>query len=159
MREATRLAPDAGFEVREQSIEMEEGVEYVTYWFEDGTPQAQCIRLANLPGTLSADILRLHQNLPLLEGDHVILGNQIFPLQDRPKFPEPFEDDSEDLTAALASLPTVEFDLDKHFLKKGKYESEIKNLLKCQGGSCPGTPISPHIIQLLGKVVVRRLGV
>lgn len=36
------------------------------------------------------------------------------------------------------------------FLKKPKYESEIVNLLKCQGG-CPGEPLSSHITQLLGR--------
>jgi serine/threonine protein kinase len=106
--------------------------------------------LADIPGTLSGDILRLQQNLPALNGDYEITGNQIHPLKHAPLPPDP-DDDSEDLTAILTSLPVVKVDSNKHFVKKGKCKSEIWNLLKCQGGSCPGVPKSTHIIQLLGR--------
>lgn len=51
----------------------------------------------------------------------------------------------------LARLPEIKVDPSCHFAKKGKYVSEVENLLECQGGSCPGTSLSPHIIKLLGK--------
>ncbi|KAI9726556.1 MAG: hypothetical protein M1834_008998 [Cirrosporium novae-zelandiae] len=151
LRETTHLVPPAGRSVIEQSVDMIENVMYHTYWYDDGRPQGQCIQLADLPGTLSGDILRLRQDLPLLNGDYKIVGNYISQLENVPKLPEPYEDDSENLSTILSSLPSMNVDPDKHFVKKGKYESEIRNLLKCQGGSCPGEPISPHIIQLLGK--------
>ena len=150
-RDSTRLV--SGRRVLDTSIDRVDDIAYHTYWYHDGRPQGQCIQLADIPGTLSGDILRLRQGLPSLEGDHTIVGNHVRPLQNTPKLPEPYEedDDSEDLTATLGSLPTVKVNPDKHFVKKGKYESEIKNLLKCQGGYCPGVPLSPYIIQLLGK--------
>lgn len=72
---------------------------------------------------------------------------------DAPKPPPPCHnhDTSEDLATILASLPVIEVDHNQHFLKTAKYESEIRNLLKYQRGSCPGVPTSPHIIQLLGR--------
>ncbi|KAI9771509.1 MAG: hypothetical protein M1840_002129 [Geoglossum simile] len=152
VRDSTRLVPPAGRPVVEQSIDVVEDLVYHTYWYEDGSPQGQCIRLADIPGTLSGDILRLRRDLPILDGDHEIIGDQIRRLADAPKPPPPYEEDIlEDLAAVLASLPVVEVDPDKHFVKKGKYESEIRNLLKCQGGSCPGVPFSPYIIRLLGR--------
>lgn len=51
----------------------------------------------------------------------------------------------------LFTLPLVEIDPAKHFVKKGKYRSEIENLKQCQGGSVPGQTISPHLVQLLGR--------
>ncbi|KAK3997115.1 mitogen-activated protein kinase [Cladorrhinum sp. PSN332] len=59
-------------------------------------------------------------------------------------------DDFEDVSDLIAKLPLIHVDSSKHFTKKGKYRSEIENLLKCQGGSCPGTVLSPHLIRLLG---------
>jgi hypothetical protein len=35
-------------------------------------------------------------------------------------------------------------------VKKGKYRSEIENLLRCQGESCPGSVGSQNLIRLLG---------
>lgn len=126
-----------------------------TYWFGD-----RCIRLADIPGTLSGDILRLKRNLPssVDHGDHEIIGDEIRPLVNAPP-PKREDSDSEyesdpengsELESTLASLPVIEVDPSKHHVKQGKYRSEIRNLLKCQGGSCPGTP-SPHITPLLGK--------
>jgi len=51
----------------------------------------------------------------------------------------------------VSKLPPVSIDPAKHFLKKGKYQSEIQNLIKCRGGSVPGRSLSPYIIQLLGR--------
>lgn len=68
----------------------------------------------------------------------------------QPPLPE-FEDDSEDARVAIASLPEIEVDPSKHFVKKGRYATEIQNLFICQGVSYPGVPKSAQVIQLLGK--------
>ncbi|KAI9698044.1 MAG: hypothetical protein M1836_004397 [Candelina mexicana] len=152
-RDSTRLVPPAGWPVIDHSIDVVGNIVHHTYWYEDGSPHGQRIRLADIPGTLSGDILRLRRDLPILDGNHEIIGNQICRSEDVPKPQPTFEDTecSEDLATTLDSIPVVDINPDKHFVKKGKYESEIRNLLKCQGGSCPGVPISPHIIQLLGR--------
>ncbi|KZF19140.1 kinase-like protein [Xylona heveae TC161] len=147
-REQSNLGSAGGRQIVDLSIDLDDGVLCYTYWYEH-----QCIRLADIPGTLSGDILRLHQNLPssVDNGDHEIIGDDIRLLKNVPPLPE-LDDDSEDLDTVLTSLPIVcKVDASRHFVKKGKYKSEIENLLKCQGGSCPGVPISSHIIQLLGK--------
>jgi hypothetical protein len=51
----------------------------------------------------------------------------------------------------VAKLPLVDMDPKKHFTKQGKYRTEIRNLIKCQGGVVPGGPLSPHIVQLRGR--------
>lgn len=62
-----------------------------------------------------------------------------------------------------SELPLVpQLDPNNHFLNKGKYRSELANLLKSQGGACPGQPISAHIIQLMerssdGQLVFNKL--
>jgi hypothetical protein len=76
-RDNTRLVPPAGLPVLDQSIDLVDDVQYHTLWYEDGSPNGQCIRLADIPGTLSGDILRLIQDLPILDGDHEIIGDQI----------------------------------------------------------------------------------
>ncbi|KAK2017599.1 hypothetical protein LZ32DRAFT_684643 [Colletotrichum eremochloae] len=73
--------------------------------------------------------------------DYEIVGDQIRPLEQAPPLPTEELDDSEDLGQILKLLPVVQ----------SKYESEVRNLLKCQEESCPGKPVSEHIIQLLGK--------
>ncbi|KAI1456462.1 kinase-like domain-containing protein [Annulohypoxylon moriforme] len=150
-RDSTNLVPPTGQRVIDQDIDVVDGNAIHTYWYEDGTSKGQCIRLADIPGTLSGDILRLRQDLPVLKGDHEIIGDQIRPLKHAPSPPPDLEDDSEDLGPILATLPIVDVDPNLHFVKKGKYESEIRNLLKCQGGSCPGTTKSTHVVRLLGK--------
>jgi hypothetical protein len=88
-----------------------------------------------------------------VEGHYEIEGDVIRSLDKCPNHPTEPEDDSEDVSDLTAQLPLVEVDSSKHFTKKGKYKSEIANLLKCQGGSCPGTALSPHLIHLLGASV------
>ncbi|CAG7936069.1 unnamed protein product [Penicillium salamii] len=146
-RERSNLGSGGGRQIMDLNVETTDGIFYYTYWY-----RHQCIRLACIPGTLSGDILGLRQNLPASVdvGDHEIIGDQILLLNNVPPLPE-LEDDSEDLDTILASLPLVKVDSSKHFVKKGKYKSEIRNLLQCQGGSCPGVPKSPHVIQLQGK--------
>ncbi|CAI7640502.1 unnamed protein product [Penicillium bialowiezense] len=146
-RERSNLGSGGGRQIIDIDVEEINDVLHSTYWYAN-----QCIRLACIPGTLSGDILSLNQDLPasVESGNYEIIGDQILPLHNVPPLPD-IEDDSEDLDTMLALLPLVEVDLSKHFVKKGKYKSEICNLLQCQGGSCPGVPKSPHIIQLLGK--------
>ncbi|KAJ5106746.1 hypothetical protein N7456_003421 [Penicillium angulare] len=149
-RERTNMCPAAsGRQMIDLSIDMLDGILCYTYWYEH-----QCIRLADIPNTMSGNIIALEQNLPesVDHGNYEIIGNDICPLLEVPPPPEE-DDDSEDIDTLLNSLsiPIIEVDSSLHFAKKGKYESEIINLLKCQSGSCPGIPKSPHIIQLLGK--------
>ncbi|KAI4173799.1 MAG: hypothetical protein LQ343_002734 [Gyalolechia ehrenbergii] len=151
VRDRARLVPPAGRPVIDQSVDVVGEVVHHAYWYEDGSSHGQCIRLADIPGTLSGDILRLRRDLPVLDGDHEITGDQIRRLEYAPEPPPVFDDPPEDLAGILDLLPVVDVNPDQHFVKKGRYESEIRNLLKCQGGSCPGVPISPHIIQLLGR--------
>ena len=77
------------------------------YWHKDDTPQSQRIRLANKPDTLSGDILRLPRNLPLLNGNYERIGDQIHALENTP-LPPNRDNDSEDASAILASLPVTE---------------------------------------------------
>ena len=157
MRDATRLAPSAGQRVVDQAEEKISNIVHYIRWCEQSDGHRQCIRLADIPGTLSGNILRLRANLPLRDDDFEIIGDDVHPFLNPPNPPEPYEDDSEDLTTVLGWLPLVNVDPDMHFVKKGKYESEVQNLLKCQGDACPGTPLSPYVISLLGKSRNREL--
>ncbi|KAJ2986937.1 hypothetical protein NUW58_g4791 [Xylaria curta] len=154
-RETTRLVPPAGRPVLDLAIDVINGMTCYTYWYErDGgdsdAAEPQVVQLADVPGTLSGAILRLDANLPLRQDSYNITGNDIRPLASPPPLPD-FQDDSEDISNALAALPVVAVDPNQHFVKRGKYTSEIHNLIACQGGSCPGTRKSPHVIQLLGR--------
>jgi hypothetical protein len=84
-------------------------------------------------------------------GHYEIDGDEIRPLDRCLEYPDAIGDDSEDVSDLLAPLPLVDVNPDKHFVKQPKYRSEIENLVLCQGGQVPGTPLSPSIIQLLGK--------
>lgn len=108
------------------------------------------MRIFDVPGTLSGDILRLHRNLPAMSGHFEVDGDDIRPLDCCLKHPEVIEDDSEDVTELISKLPLVSVNPAKHFVKKAKYRSEVENLIKCQGGSVPGRPLSLNVIQLLG---------
>ncbi|KAI0856185.1 kinase-like domain-containing protein [Xylaria cubensis] len=149
-RVATNLYPPGGRSHLE--LELQRGDKSsMTYWFDDGTKYGQCVRVFDVPGTLSGDILRLYRNLPPMQGHFEIDGNDIRPLNHCLDHPELVEDDSEDVSELLSKLPSVCVNPAKHFVKKGKYRTEIENLIKCQGGSVPGHILSPHIIQLLGR--------
>lgn len=146
----TNLSPPGGRSLLE--LELQRGDKsYMTYWFVDGTELGQCVRVFDVPGTLSGDILRLHRNLPPKQGHFQIDGNVIRHLDRCLEHPEPYEDDSEDVSELVSKLPVICVDPAEHFVKKGKYRSEIENLIRCQGGSVPGRILSPHIIQLLGR--------
>jgi hypothetical protein len=118
----------------------------VRYWFGNiDTEPDGYVRLFDLPGTLSGDILRLERGLPPSIPRHCeVEGDIIRPLDQCPQLPPlAVDDDFEDTQDLVAQLPTVEVDPSKHFVKKGKYRSEVENLLACQGGSCPGTTLFP----------------
>ena len=157
-RDATNLALPNGRPIFDQIVETRGETEFWVYWFErehdntKGRRRYQYVGLANTPDTLSGSILRLERNLPDLDGgDYEIIGNDIRPILRAPSPPEYGEDDSEDISGALARLPQVAADPRTHFLKKAKYRSEIEHLIACQGGRCPGVPQSDHVVQLLGK--------
>ncbi|KAI9747583.1 MAG: hypothetical protein M1815_004074 [Lichina confinis] len=150
MRDNTNLFPPKGRVPISITGERVDGRDAMVYWFDDGTETGECVRIVDVPGKLSGDILRLHQNLPPFKGHIEIDGDEINAIENPSKAPEE-EDDFEDTSAELALLPLIKIDGSEHFLKKGKYRSEIHNLLKCQGGSCPGEPVSDHVVQLLGK--------
>ena len=126
------------------------GFEIQTYWFDNDTDYGRCIRLYNIPGTLSGDILRLRRNLPSIDGHLEIEGDAVRSIHELPAHPK-LHSVSEDVSGGLQLLPVIQVDPIKHFVKETKYKDEIYNLLKCQGGTCPGQPLSPHVIQLLGK--------
>ena len=149
-RQASNLFPPIGKPILDMQNEPGEKASMIL-WYEDGTETGQCVRLYDLPGTLSGDILRLRQNLPEVNGHFEIDGNTVRPLHHSLEAPEPIKDDFENIDDLLNHLPLVNVDTSKHFIKKGKYRSEIENLLKCQGGSSPGESKSRHLIQLLGK--------
>jgi hypothetical protein len=123
----------------------------MTFWFEDGTEHGQCVRIFDVPGTLSGDILRIKRGLPPRAGHYEIEGDEIRPLGRCLEYPDMIGDNSEDVSELVAKLPPIDVDPEKHFLKQAKYRSEIENLIKCQGGPVPGKPLSPHVIQLLGR--------
>lgn len=156
-RASTNLVPPAGRPVFDLSMDVVGGIVFYTYFYEcnDGSPgaqkQYQAIRLTGIPGTHSGAILRLERNLPILDSslNYEIFSDEIRQLE-QAQLPLPRngddDDDSENVDEALATLPEMQVDLNKHFVKKSKYISEIQNLLKCQGGSCPGVPKSADII-------------
>ena len=164
-RDSSNLFPPNGRPVIEQDINILDDTVYYTYWFEcknrnhENQDHCHVIRVADIPNTLSGNILHLKDNLPprVVDGDYEIIGNETYPLDQPPSIPAVIDDDAEDVSQALASLPEIAVDLDKHFVKKPKHVSEIENLLLTQGGSCPGVPKSAHIIQLLGKSPNREL--
>lgn len=148
LRMRSNLCPPRGKLAVDVESERIDGCDIETYWFEEG----QCVRLADIPGMLSGNVLRLLQDLPPIDGPFEIWGNEVRKLEVVPK-PPIYADDTEDISIELSHLPLIQVDMFKHHVKRGKYRSEIHNLLKCQGGSCPGKRLSPHIVQLLGKSI------
>ncbi|KAF4981835.1 hypothetical protein FZEAL_2413 [Fusarium zealandicum] len=151
--ETSNLYP--GCEILAQETKKEDGVEKWSYWMADQSLHSgmRYVRLSNIPGTLSGEILRLRSNLPSLSEHWDIDGDIITEVKETPAPPEEedFPLDFDCTSADIENLPLIEIDESKHFLKQCKYRREIDNLLKCQGGSCPGTQISPHLVHLLGR--------
>ena len=161
-RDSTNLVPPTGRTALGFGIDVVDGIVHYAYWYDcdDSIPgaqkQHQVVRLADIPGTCSGDILRLERNLPTLDSklSYEIIGDEIRRIEQAPLPPSEEEDDSDDnesINEALATLPVVQVDSNKHFVKRSRYVSEIQNLLLCQGGTCPGVPKSAHIVHLLGK--------
>ena len=123
-RENTRLVPPAGCPVLDLAIDVINGMTRYTSWYEqDGrdsdAAEPQVVQLTDVPGTLSGAILQLDANLPLRQDGYDITGNDI----------RNFQDDSEDISDVLTTLPVVAVDPSRHFVKRGKYASEIHNLV------------------------------
>src|SRR4051812_28700676 len=86
-RVATNLYPPTGRPFVE--VDLHRGDKsYMTNWIEDGTKYGQCVRIFDVPGTLSGDILRLNRNLPPMTGHFEIDGNDIRPLDRCLEHPE-----------------------------------------------------------------------
>ncbi|KAJ8131364.1 hypothetical protein O1611_g2261 [Lasiodiplodia mahajangana] len=149
--ETSNLYP--GCEILAQETKTEGGIEKWSYWMANGiTAHGRYIRLSNIPGTLSGDILRLRRNLPNTTDNWDIDGDKIAQIENVPVPPEEdFPEDFDHTDADLELLPLINVNESEHFVKRCKYQREILNLLKCQGGSCPGTPVSPYLTHLLGK--------
>ncbi|PTB72751.1 hypothetical protein M440DRAFT_1433532 [Trichoderma longibrachiatum ATCC 18648] len=149
-RVATNLLPPGGRPLLD--LDVQRGVNScMTFWFDDGTRCGQCVRIFDVPHTLSGDILRLRRNVPSRLGHFEIDGSDIRPLDRCLEHPEPVVDDSEDVSDLLLKLPVILVDSTKHFVKRCKYRSEIENLIRCQSGAVPGNPRSPHVVQMLGR--------
>ncbi|KAJ5591876.1 uncharacterized protein N7459_002245 [Penicillium hispanicum] len=132
-RVTTNLYPPSGRPILE--LDLQRGDKsYMTYWFDDGTKYGQCVRVFDVPGTLSGDILRLRRNLPPMSGHFEIDGNDVRPLDHCLEHSWLIEDDSEDVSELVSKLPLVCVHPAKHFVKKGKYRSEIENLTRSADG-------------------------
>lgn len=142
----TNLYPPSGRPILE--LDLQRGDKsYMTYWFDDGTKYASACAFLTFP-VLSQAIS--YGSVATCHLCRAILRSDIRPLDRCLEHPGLIEDDSEDVSELVSKLPLVRVHSAKHFLKKGKYRSEIENLTRCQGGSIPGHPLSPHVIQLLG---------
>ncbi|KAK3380743.1 hypothetical protein B0T24DRAFT_655964 [Lasiosphaeria ovina] len=145
VRNPINLFPPAGQPVLEMHLVHGERP-YMGFWFEDSSEFSRYVRLFDIPGTLSGDILRLERNLPLVPGHFEIEGDVARTLERCPDYPPLVKDDFDDVNDLVAQLPVVNIDLSKHFVKKPKYGSEIKNFPRCQGGSCLGAVLSEHLL-------------
>ncbi|KAJ7499364.1 kinase-like domain-containing protein [Mycena latifolia] len=101
------------------------------------------VKVDDVPGTLSGNILRLQASLPWssLSSHSAIRGDEISPIPLR-DFDE-IDDSEEDTSDLVAQLPFIAFDERIHFAKRSKCRSEIPNLLKAKG--------LPHIVELIGR--------
>lgn len=147
-RDTTNIFHPNGRKFHDMDIER---IERVVFWYGGDDPDsATCIRVVDRPGTLSGDILRHLKPIPDMQGSFEIDGDMIYPIPYSPTVPKA-DGSTDNLSTMMARLPLINPDLDIHHIKTVRYASEISNLLKCQGGSCPGQPKSPYIVQLLGR--------
>ncbi|KAF2022143.1 hypothetical protein BU24DRAFT_488419 [Aaosphaeria arxii CBS 175.79] len=104
-RQETNLFPPRGRPILEQMSESDSGpVPSETFWIEDGTPFGQCVRIYDVPGTLSGEILRLRQPMPQYDGHFQVHGDDITPLDSSIPLPEDeYIDDSEDTSEPLST--------------------------------------------------------
>jgi hypothetical protein len=99
------------------------------------------LKLVGPPGTLAGDILQMTVDIPRYDCDLEIIGNEVRGTEGKP-LPDVI-DYREDCSAALAKLPVIVPDLEKHVLEASILEKEIRQLLQCKG--------NPHVVQLLGR--------
>lgn len=149
-RQRSNLFPPTGLPILDMEIVPGERPS-MRFWHDDGTEVGRFVHLFDIPGKLSGQILRMERNLPPVGGHFEIEGDHFRRLETWPSPPQPIPDDFEHVQDLVMQLPLLDVDPSKHFLKKGKYRSEIENLLTCQGGSCPGSILSNHLVRLLGR--------
>ncbi|KAM3517016.1 hypothetical protein NHJ13051_009369 [Beauveria bassiana] len=149
-RQRSNLFPPTGLPILDMELVRGERPS-MRFWHDDGTEVGRFVHLFDIPGKLSGQILRLERNLPPVGGHFEIEGDVLRSLEKCPNPPQPIQDDFEDIEDLVLQLPLLHVDPSQHFVKKGKYRSEIENLLTCQGGSCPGSILSRHLVRLLGR--------
>ncbi|KAH7873170.1 kinase-like domain-containing protein [Lentinula edodes] len=102
------------------------------------------VKIHDVPGTLSGDILRLLAPLPSLSTHSEIKGNSIQSIPDTPLVDvKGFEFPDQDTSTVVLGLPITTFNEAIHFAKTSRCLSEVPNLLRAKGG--------PHIVELLGR--------
>jgi hypothetical protein len=69
LRKGTNICPPRGKFAFEVLTERIDGHTAESFWYEESADGYQYVRLFDIPGTLSGDILRLRQNLPDIKGD------------------------------------------------------------------------------------------
>ncbi|KAK7439040.1 hypothetical protein VKT23_017746 [Stygiomarasmius scandens] len=114
------------------------GATFLEVWYKDGL----FVKIHDIPGTLSGNILRLQANLPPLDTHSEIIGDSISSIAYKDLPPEEDWDD-QNADDVVQQLPVVPFDVNLHFAKECRCINEVQNLLKVKGG--------PHIVQLLGR--------
>ena len=101
------------------------------------------VRVHDVPGTLSGNILRLRANIPSLSSHSAIDGDKIFDIPMLNFDDVQAECPEEDTHDIVADLPLVAFDEQIHFAKLPIFRSEVPNLKLAAE--------LPHIVQLLGR--------
>ncbi|THU75169.1 kinase-like protein [Dendrothele bispora CBS 962.96] len=119
-------------------VEMYFGATFLEVWYED----KRYVKIHDIPGTLSGNILRLRASLPPLDTPKEIIGNDVAEVVYKDIPPEEDWDD-QDASEVTSRLPVVTFDAKLHFAKKCRCVNEVQNLLAAQG--------NPHIVDLLGR--------
>ncbi|KAF5368188.1 hypothetical protein D9757_011313 [Collybiopsis confluens] len=100
------------------------------------------VKIVDVPGTLSGQILRLRANIPQLKTHCEIKGGIISPLPFKAK-PSPIMEDAEPIVRPIHQLPLVTFDEKLHFAKECRAPNEVDNLLRAKG--------HPNVVELLGQ--------
>ncbi|OCH92255.1 kinase-like protein [Obba rivulosa] len=108
------------------------------------------VRIIDVPGKLSGDILRFHRDIPRYECNLEVIGDVVREIEFKSMDEVDHSlDDVQDAKELLYALPVVAYDKEIHFTKPPRTRREIEVLLKCRG--------SAHIAQLLGRTEDGRL--
>ncbi|KAL6301651.1 kinase-like domain-containing protein [Sparassis latifolia] len=108
------------------------------------------VRIVDVPGALSGDILRYKADLPRYDCHLDVVGDTVREIDFKPYPPEELEEEGnsnvleDDAKELFATLPLVTFDENKHFSKPARTRREIEVLQMCKG--------SPQFVQLLGRL-------